>query len=366
MTKAAAQFDLAIVGGGPAGTAAAITAARIGARVVLFDARDYPRHKVCGEFVSAESLDLLAGLLRGTTRAESVCRDAPVLSRTRLLLGERVVEAELSPPAVSISRYELDALLWEAVQLVGVEAHANCEVLAHNGDGPFAAQTSSGNFSAAAVIVAAGRWSQFTADRTLPPGPKWIGIKAHFHEPDAIASTDLYFFENGYCGVQPVAVNVVNACAMVRSDRATTLEGVFALNPSLEKRAAAWRPLMQPITTAPLIYRDPQPVRGNLVFAGDAAAFIDPFVGDGISIALRSGRLAAECMSEFLLGRNSLVSAVAAYQREYEREFAPLISAASRVRSLFSLPAFAKPAIFELLRLPGLIPFVIRKTRRSN
>ena len=364
--EVSARFDLLVAGAGPAGASAAITAARAGVRVLLLEQGRFPRHKVCGEFVSAESLDLLAGLLRGTTRAESVFRDAPVLSRTRLLLGERVVEAELSPPAVSISRYELDALLWEAVQLVGVEAHANCEVLAHNGDGPFVTQTSSGNFSAAAVIVAAGRWSQFTADRTIPPGPRWIGIKAHFHEPDAIASTDLYFFENGYCGVQPVAVNVVNACAMVRSDRATTLEGVFALNPSLEKCAAAWRPLMQPITTAPLIYRDPQPVRGNLVFAGDAAAFIDPFVGDGISIALRSGRLAAECMSEFLLGRNSLVSAVAAYQREYEREFAPLISAASRVRSLFSLPAFAKPAIFELLRLPGLIPFVIRKTRRSN
>ena len=103
-----------------------------------------------------------------------------------------------------------------------------------------------------------------------------------------------------------------------------------------------------------------------MLFVGDAAAFIDPFAGDGISIALRSGRVAAECLREFLLGRSSLASAVAAYQQEYDRQFAPLISAAARVRSLFSLPAIAKPAVFELLRLPGLIPYMIRKTRRAK
>jgi flavin-dependent dehydrogenase len=153
---------------------------------------------------------------------------------------------------------------------------------------------------------------------------------------------------------------------MVRSDCATSLEEVLKLHPKLADRAANWRAIMQPVSTAPLIYREPQPVRGNTIFVGDAAAFIDPFAGDGISIALRSGQVAAECLSEFLRGRSSLVGAVAAYQQEYDMQFAPLISAAARVRSLFSLPAIAKPAVFELLRLPGLIPYMIRKTRKAR
>lgn len=103
-----------------------------------------------------------------------------------------------------------------------------------------------------------------------------------------------------------------------------------------------------------------------MIFVGDAAAFIDPFAGDGISIALHSGRVAAECVSEFLLGRGSLSDAVDAYRREYTAQFAPLVSAAARARSLFSLPAIAKPLVFEVLRLPGLIPYVIRKTRRAG
>ena len=361
----APHCDLAIIGGGPGGTAAAISAARTGARVTLFEAREFPRHKVCGEFVSAESLDVLANLLQDAPDATAALRVAPVIDRARFFFGRRVIASTVAPSALSISRYQMDALLWRAAQSAGVESRSNCEVFAIEGEGPFTIRTSCGTYTSRALVVAAGRWSQFTADRTFPPGPKWIGVKAHFREPDAERSTDLYFFQNGYCGVQPVADNVVNACAMVRSDCATSLEEVFALHPALAARAARWSAVTQPVSTAPLIYREPQPVRDNVIFVGDAAAFIDPFAGDGISIALRSGRLASQCLSRFLCNSVPLSEAVTTYQREYTRQFVPLISAAARVRSLFSLPEIAKPAVFELLRLPGLIPFLIRKTRRS-
>ena len=354
------------MGAGPAGTSAATTAARAGATVALFEARDFPRHKVCGEFVSAESLDLLAELLKDSAEAALAFASAPVIKRMRLLFGGRAIEVKISPPGLSITRYDLDALLWEAAQRAGVATHSSCEVTACNGDGPFTVQTASDSYTAKATIVAAGRWSQFTADRKPPPGPKWIGVKAHFHESSPEPSTDLYFFEGGYCGVQPVAADVVNACAIVRSDCATSLSQVFALHPQLDKRTAGWRAVTQPVSTSPLVYRKPQPVRDNMMFVGDAAAFIDPFAGDGISIALRSGRLAAECLGKFLDGRDSLAHAVAAYQREYTERFSPLITAAARVRSLFSLPAIAKPAVFELLRLPGLLPYLVRKTRRAK
>ena len=178
-------------------------------------------------------------------------------------------------------------------------------------------------------------------------------------------STDLYFFEHGYCGVQPVADDVVNACAMVRSDRATSLEEVFALHPALAKRRNTWQATTAPVTTAPLLHLPPQPIRDSMMFVGDAAAFIDPFVGDGISIALRSGQLAAMDLRSFVEGANSLRSALRAYEDDYRRQFIPLISAAARIRGVLSWPTPARMFAFELLRLPGLMPYVIRKTRQT-
>lgn len=360
------QFDLAIIGGGPAGTSAAITAARLGARVLLCEARSFPRHKVCGEFVSAESLDILANLLRDFPSAGQMFDAAPRIDRARLLLGTRTVEAGWSPAALSIPRYVLDARLWQAAIAAGAEARTNGEVTSISGNGPFCLQTSMGEITAKTIIVAAGRWSQFTPDRAIPPGPRWIGLKAHFREAHPPRSTDLYFFENGYCGVQPLAADTVNACAMVRSDRATSLSEVFELHAKLRARAAGWTPMMPPVSTAPLIYRQAQPTRRNLLFAGDAAAFIDPFVGDGISIALRTGQAAARSLTHFVRGETTLPEAVASYRREYTNNFAPLLMAASRVRALLSLREPARTLAFELLRFPGLMPLVMRKTRRAR
>jgi flavin-dependent dehydrogenase len=229
MQEGRGKFDVAVIGGGPAGSSAAIAMARSGVKAVLLESGEFPRHKVCGEFVSAESLDALRDLLRGVPGADGMLRSAPVIDTVRLFRHDSAIRARLSPPALSIARYQLDTLLWKAVRQAGVEARSNCEVRALEGAGPFYLDTSLGAVEAAAVIVASGRWSRFTPRTPLPDGGKWIGLKAHFREQRPPRSTDLYFFEHGYCGVQPVADAMVNACAMVRSDRATSLEEVFAL-----------------------------------------------------------------------------------------------------------------------------------------
>src|ERR1700733_12119377 len=100
MLNANKPFDLVVIGGGPAGTAAAITATRSGARVLLLEAKDFPRHKVCGEFVSAESLDVLAELFRDSESGRALLDTAPVMRRARLFLGSRTVEAPVAPAAV--------------------------------------------------------------------------------------------------------------------------------------------------------------------------------------------------------------------------------------------------------------------------
>ena len=365
MHRTGPEFDVVVIGAGPAGSSAAITAARSGATVALLEAGEFPRHKVCGEFVSAESLHILRDLLQPVPKADRVLRAAPAIQQVRLLLDQSTVMARVLPPALSIPRYELDFLLWQAAQPAGVYTRSNCEVSAVYGNGPFQIDTSAGTLEASAVVIAAGRWSRFTPRNSIPSGPRWIGLKAHFRESQPPSTTDLYFFEHGYCGVQPVSTDGVNACAMVRSDRATALEEVFTIHPALAMRSRNWQALTEPVTTAPLIYRTPRPVDGHLMFVGDAAAFIDPFVGDGISIALHTGRFAATEVELFLRGSIPLADAVASYDARYRKQIVPLIAAASRIRALLSWPKVARLAAFEFLRVPGVMPYVIRRTRQS-
>ena len=93
------MYDLAVIGGGPAGAAAAITSARQGHRVLLLERGKYPRHKVCGEFVSAESLGILRSLLSGTALLGRQWERLARIGRGRLFVDGSVLEAAIDPPA---------------------------------------------------------------------------------------------------------------------------------------------------------------------------------------------------------------------------------------------------------------------------
>jgi flavin-dependent dehydrogenase len=367
-------YDLIIIGGGPAGTSAAISAARGGASVLLLERGRFPRHKVCGEFVSAESLGLLTKLLDRDHAA--LLQDAVRISRARVFLDGRTLQTIVDPPAASVARLDLDAALWHSAGNAGVDARQQITVQSVAGTGPFRVLTTAGEFEARALVNASGRWSNLN----LPPpegsregaqNEKWLGLKAHFAEPFASPSVDLYFFDGGYCGVQPVYVSGenrsagrVNASAMVRADVASTLPEVFEQHPELYERSRGWSSLSDPVSTSPLIFRNPQPERDGVLMAGDAAGFVDPFVGDGISLALRSGALAASCLAPFFAGKTSLPHATSQYRELYGQSLLPVFRASSKIRQMLRLPRMVrKPLLMLLENAPAITRYAVRKTR---
>jgi len=365
-----AIFDLAVIGGGPAGTCAAITAVRAGARVLLVERGRLPRQRVCGEFVSAESLALLAGLLASS--APALLSDALRIPQARLFFDGHSVRAPIDPPAASIARFDLDFTLWQAAQQAGVSTRVETTIESVTGSGPFTLRTEAEELHARAVINASGRWSNLTpagSDPLPDQKEKWLGLKAHFSEPSPHPSVDLYFFEGGYCGVQPVELagsreGRVNACAMVRSHIARSLPEVFAQNAELRARASKWQPLMEPVSTSPLIFREPEPVENGVLMVGDAAAFVDPFIGDGISLALRSGALAGECLVPFFKSQISLAEAATQYERAYRNRLLPVFRNSSQLRRLLRLPRPFRKSVGHLLETsPALSRLLVRMTR---
>jgi flavin-dependent dehydrogenase len=364
------MYDLIVIGGGPAGSSAAITAARAGARVLLLEKGHLPRHKVCGEFVSAEVLDLLGSLL--DSAASDLLQAAPRIPRSRLFLDGRVLETVVNPPAASLARLDLDAALWNAAVRAGVDTRQQTSAQRLAGQGPFQVTSSAGEFEARAILNASGRWSNL---RAAPPAngagrEKWLGLKAHFGEATTDASVDLYFFSGGYCGVQPVQLasrpdgGRVNVCAMVRADVATNLAEVFAQQPQLHQRSHSWQALSEPVSTSPLVFQEPQPEAGGILQAGDTAGFVDPFVGDGISLALRSGALAAQSLRPFFRGETSLSHAVRQYREAYRQDLLPVFRASSKLRKLLLLPKPLRvPLLLLLEKSPSFTRYMVNRTR---
>lgn len=352
-----ADYDLIVAGGGPAGSAAAITAARSGARVLLLEKDRFPRHKVCGEFVSPESLRLLHALLAGEPFAA-----LPKINSARIFVNHESLAIPVSPPAQSIPRYDLDNTLLAAAKNAGAEVREETAVRQVLPGKLFSVSIGEDTLKSRAVVNATGRWSHLTRFKVAEKD-KWIGLKAHFIEASPPHSVDLYFFRGGYCGVQPVSETAINACAMVRAETANSLEQVFAMHPALWRRSRDWEQQFSTVSTSALYFRRPQTEDRGMLLAGDSAAFIDPFVGDGISLALHSGVLAGESLLPFFAGRASLAEAHQRYGSTYQKRLAPAFRNAARLRRLISAPAWLRSGAMALAGTRLFGSLLVRSTR---
>ena len=381
--KGAMDFDIVVAGGGPAGIAAAITAARSGARVALLERGQYPRQKVCGEFISSESLGLLRSLLSQIPEANDALAQAPRIEQARVFVGGQSFEAAIAPAAASLARYDLDAFLWRAAEEAGVETRQQTEVigartpktLLETNDGTpklyeqvlrVRMNGSISEIAARAVINAAGRSSRLAPQAS---GDKWIGVKAHFRVGGGMAlTTDLYCFRGGYCGVQPVRCGdetLVNVCALVRPEKARTIEEVLAADARLRETSRAWEQACDTVTTGAVSFREPQTERDGAFLAGDAAGFIDPFVGDGIAIALRGGSMAGEIATRVARTEVTLAEARRLYAQRYHAAFDGAFRNARRLRKMLELPSVPRAALMALMKIPGVAGMAVKATRSA-
>ena len=313
--------------------------------------------------MSPESLRLLDSLLSGEKFASY-----PQITSARIFLDHMSVSLPLALAARSISRYDLDAALLDSARRAGVRAEEGIAIREVDQSGVaktglFEVKTAGGKFYARAVVNATGRWSQLTRQPPSPGEPKWVGLKAHFREESPPDSVDLYFFSGGYCGVQKVGPATINAAAMVQASACRSLEDVFAAHRELSQRSQAWEPLFPAVTTSPLYFRTADTEDGLMLRSGDAAGFIDPFAGDGISFALHSGSLAAEALNGFFQSRCSLTEAQKEYGSAYKRRFAKAFRNAARLRRLLATPSWLRSRVLGLVKTRPIAELIVRGTR---
>jgi len=314
------MVDALIVGAGPAGSVAGIVLARAGVRVRIVDRATFPRDKLCGDTVNPGTLERLRRLgVAGDLDARALRVDGMRVT------GERgdVIDGRYprGQSGRAIVRRDLDWMLLQQAIAAGCDYEAAVAVRRATVDesrgagrvtGVVAGANGHERVQPARVVVAAdGRHSTIAFGLGLaqhPKRPRRWAVGGYFGNgsasvPVAEGATfgEMHVRSNCYIGVAPVPGGLTNVCLVRPSgagdgalaDPAGLLTRALAADSQLRDRFADARLVAPPVVLGPLAVESAHTTIDGLLFAGDAAGFIDPMTGDGLRFAVQGGELAA-------------------------------------------------------------------------
>ena len=295
-------FDVAIVGGGPAGSSCAAFCAHAGVQTIVLEREKFPREKVCGDCLNPACWPVLERL--------DLAQHVQALPHAKLdfvefiAVGGRRVIVDLpsgNECEFAVKRSVFDDLLLKRAGELGAHIYEETTVTALTNSHGWTVETSSGErFVARTLVGADGRNSTVARLCNLLPRPERerIALQSHLPLPSKFGnSAVLQFLPNGYSGLAPVNDQELNVCLVARPREMEALKAWatkrFGISPN-----HAWR------TITPLTREALSPVHQNLLLVGDAARVVEPFTGEGIYYALRSGELAAQAIIKIIRGED--------------------------------------------------------------
>lgn len=300
--------DVAIAGGGPAGACCAAFCARSGLRTVVLERERFPREKVCGDCLNPSCTQVLERLgVRERVRA----LPHAALSRVDFIaVGGRAISIDLPPGAeIAVKRSLFDELLMTRAVETGAVTRQGATVSdlvsPRSKEERWKITAGSEAFAAQVLVAADGRNS--TVARLLGLLPRIarerVGLQTHLPLPKGFGPrVVLQFLPEGYSGQAPVGDNQLNLCLVGKPSSIPALR-VWAETSFRVPRNHNWR------TITPLRRAALPPSGDRLFLIGDAARVVEPFTGEGIYYALRSGELAAEAIISLFASGDALAAA---------------------------------------------------------
>jgi flavin-dependent dehydrogenase len=363
--------DVIIVGGGLAGLTGALHLLRAGLGVIVIEKYPFPRHKVCGEYISNEVLPYLQWL-----GADPLVLQPARINRVKIsAVSGKSVEATLPLGGFGISRYSLDQfLMQQMVAAGGILVEDTVNNISFEKD-RFTVITALGQqLTARFVIGAYGKRSaldqQLVRDFSSEKSP-WLAVKSHYEGdfPDGLVA--LHNFMGGYCGVSKVENNIINICYLVSyhtfrryKNIAAHQQEVLYRNPHLKEVLEHSRPLFErPLTISQVSFAEKQKVDRHILMTGDTAGLIHPLCGNGMAMAIHSAKIASEQILAFLSGHlSSRQELEAGYARAWKKEFNKRMQAGKVLSAVFRKQELAAGVMNGLMLFPALLPVIVRQT----
>ena len=285
-----APKPIQIVGGGLAGLTFGISLQKKEIPVAIFEAGNYPRHRVCGEFVSGRGLEILDAL----GLKEKFLDAGAIEARSSIFFSgnSELPVRQLPSPALCLSRFVMDKLLADEFQRLGGELRTGARWQNDFSDG---------------IVRASGRQLH-----PVENGWRWFGLKAHARNVSPAADLEMHVFKNGYIGICKLADAEVNVCGLFRRNGSdVSQQNGFDLlreNPGTilhERLTRAEFDEKSFCSVAGLSLKPQSASEKSEVCIGDALTMITPVTGNGMSLAFESAQLAVEPLAAFSRGEIS-------------------------------------------------------------
>ncbi|HUX83990.1 MAG TPA: NAD(P)/FAD-dependent oxidoreductase [Chitinophagaceae bacterium] len=367
-------LDCAIAGGGIAGLSLAIRLSEMGYRTVVAERNQYPFHKVCGEYVSMESLSFLESI----GFPFQAIQPAQV---SRFLLTHpsgKQLRTSLPLGGFGISRYRFDQELSRIAREKGAQVVEKCKVTDLGfEEGAFLVKSDQGWWKSRTCCSCLGKKSLLDIKwkRKPPGGSFWIAVKYHIRGPFPTDTVSIHLFPGGYCGLSPIEEGRFCLCYL------TTQEALKACGNeigALEERVLGSNPYLRevlhcgekvwprPVTISGFRFTRRTLVDNHVLMMGDAAAMITPLCGNGMSMAMHAATLGAGLIREFLEGKTDREGMEKGYCQSWLRAFRGRLASGRVLQAILSRPLLAASAITLLDRLPGLASRIIRGTHGNT
>lgn len=299
------EFDVLVVGGGPAGATAAAACAQRGLQVALFEHARFPRHKVCGDVINPNCWLVFERL--GVAQRIRELPQQTIEGASFTTTGRHALTVPLPRPTMAIRRSLLDAALLDHARSCGVHVIEGETV--HDVSANRRVVTTHGEYDARTAIIGADGRHSVVARKAGLARPRrgrhqHVAFQAHFGAPATLdRHVQLHLFRGGYCGLVRVDAERANLCIVTGPWAARfhhDCEALFAhtvwQNPHFREVGVAPEPL-EPLQSAhPLQAPANRAARNGIFLAGDALRVMEPFTGQGIFFALRTGEMAAEAV----------------------------------------------------------------------
>ncbi len=368
--------DVAVIGAGPAGCAAALGLRQAGLGVTLIEQSAVAPDRFCGEFLSGEA----AAVLQSLGGIETLHALDPVRIRGMALYSPRgdLFEMPLATEGFGVARPRLDPALLDLVRDRGGEYLSSIKISSIEGDSAegFVLRADEGfELRARAVVGAWGKRSSL--DRLLgrsflSKATGFVGVKARFRGVARGENVNLFSFRGGHCGFVSIDSDLGTVGILARQETLRKAGGrPLALidyarksNPAIGRALVGCKLVDESVSSiaqVPLMRKEP--ARKGVIFVGDCAGITAPFLGVGVTNAFRSGAAAAECLAEWLAGGTKPEQALERYRARWTRE----IGRAQRWSFLLSRglcsPAATGPAIGLLRMAPSMGRLLYRWSR---